>query len=286
MSLLTQENLTPPSLRHLQPDCSNCFGLCCLTLYFSKQDGFPADKSAGMPCSHLREDFRCAIHDKLTAKGCKGCVAYECFGAGQQVSQVTYKGRSWREDAIPDDELCDVYLVMYQLQEICWYLTLALSYKAAAPMKERLTQALHATEQATILSPQALLAFDLSAHRAKVGTLLKEASGLVRGELSLSRKIQIDTKSNNRERRDYLGKDLRKKDLRYAELRGACLIAANLENMDLCGADFLGADLRDANLRGADLLDSIFLNQSQINAAQGNSDTKLPLLLTRPRHWG
>ncbi len=285
MSLFTQENFIPPSLHPFQPDCSNCFGLCCLTLYFSRQDGFPADKSAGTPCNHLREDFRCAIHDKLTAKGCKGCVAYECLGAGQKVSQVTYQGRSWREDSISADELCDVYLVMYQLQEICWYLTLALTYKAAAPMQEKLKQALRETEQATILSPQALLVFDLSAHRAKIGALLKEVSGLVRGELSRSRNINVNVKENDRERRDYLGKDLRKRDLRCAELRGACLIAANLEKMDLCGADFLGADLRDTNLCGADLSSSLFLNQSQLNAAQGNSVTTLPPLLTRPRHW-
>ncbi|AOS00489.1 pentapeptide repeat-containing protein [Bacillus subtilis] len=49
--------------------------------------------------------------------------------------------------------------------------------------------------------------------------------------------------------------------------------------------DFIGADMRDADLSGADLTGSIFLTQAQVNAANGDSNTKLPLSVRIPAHW-
>ena len=72
----------PPALRRrLRPDCQSCCGLCCVALYFAKADGFPADKAAGTPCRQLTDDFRCALHDELAARGLHGCAAYDCLGA-------------------------------------------------------------------------------------------------------------------------------------------------------------------------------------------------------------
>ena len=70
--------------KDLKIDCKNCFGLCCVALYFSKFEGFPSDKVAGKPCSHLSDDFSCKIHESLSDKGLKGCTAYDCFGAGKR----------------------------------------------------------------------------------------------------------------------------------------------------------------------------------------------------------
>ena len=85
--------------KDLKIDCKNCFGLCCVALYFSKFEGFPSDKVAGKPCSHLSDDFSCKIHESLSDKGLKGCTAYDCFGAGQKVAQVTYKGIDWKQSS-------------------------------------------------------------------------------------------------------------------------------------------------------------------------------------------
>lgn len=51
------------------------------------------------------------------------------------------------------------------------------------------------------------------------------------------------------------------------------------------GADLVGADLRDADLRGANLTYSIFITQLQINSAKGDSETKLPISISRPLNW-
>lgn len=80
---------------NLGVDCQKCFGFCCVALYFSASEGFPTDKDAGKPCINLQSDFGCAIHENLRKKGLKGCTAYDCFGAGQKIAQVTYGGHDW-----------------------------------------------------------------------------------------------------------------------------------------------------------------------------------------------
>lgn len=92
-----------PTSPELVADCSRCFGLCCVLLPFRAVDGFGADKPGGQPCHHLEADDLCGIHEHLEKSGWPGCTAYDCQGAGQQVSQVTYAGVSWREqDNLPE----------------------------------------------------------------------------------------------------------------------------------------------------------------------------------------
>jgi hypothetical protein len=55
------------------------------------------DKDAGRPCPNLQSDFRCRIHDRLRQQGFPGCAVYDCFGAGQKVAQVTFRGQDWRQ---------------------------------------------------------------------------------------------------------------------------------------------------------------------------------------------
>src|SRR2546421_13112310 len=92
------ELLNPSAERHpdLKPDCERCCGLCCVAPAFAVSPEFAIDKGPGEPCPNLTKDFRCGIHDRLRVEGFRGCVAYDCFGAGQKVTQVTFNGRHWR----------------------------------------------------------------------------------------------------------------------------------------------------------------------------------------------
>jgi len=81
----------------LRGDCEKCFGLCCVALYFSASEGFPINKDAGKPCLNLQTKFGCSVHKDLRKQGLKGCIAYDCFGAGQRVAQVAYKGIDWKK---------------------------------------------------------------------------------------------------------------------------------------------------------------------------------------------
>ncbi|MEU1128672.1 pentapeptide repeat-containing protein [Streptomyces sp. NPDC005900] len=261
----------------LRAECGDCFGLCCVALAFSASSDFAVDKDAGKPCTNLQADFRCGIHRELRGKGFRGCTVYDCFGAGQHVSQGTFGGRDWRAEPATARQMFEVFPVMRQLHELLWYLAEARTLPQAEPIRPDLEKALARTEELTRGSAEAVAVTDVAAHREDVNVLLLRTSELVRKG--------VGGKKKNRRGADLFGARLKGADLRGATLRGACLIAADLREADLRTADLIGADLRDADLRGADLTGALFLTQSQVNAARGDERTKLPRALARPGHW-
>ncbi|KNB53969.1 pentapeptide repeat-containing protein [Streptomyces caatingaensis] len=266
-----------PDDRSLRADCGNCFALCCVALPFAKSADFAADKEAGKPCRNLRDDFRCGTHATLREKGFAGCTVYDCFGAGQKVSQVTFGGRSWREDPATARQMFEVFPVMRQLHELLRYLAEVLSLPRARPVHRDARRLLGRTERLTESAPEAILELDVVALRQDVNAVLLRASELVRAGRG----------GRGKERRgaNLMGARLRGADLNGANLRGACLIAADLRDADLRFADLIGADLRDANLCGADLTGAVFLTRLQVDAARGDGRTRLPEGLSRPGHW-
>jgi uncharacterized protein YjbI with pentapeptide repeats len=263
--------------RNLLADCEHCFGLCCVALPFTASADFAINKDAGRPCPNLDSDFRCGIHARLRREGFAGCSVYDCFGAGQQVSQRTFGGQDWRRAPETAQQMYEVFPIIRQLHELLWYLTEALTLRPARAIHGELARAYDETERLTDSSPEALVDLDVAGHRDEVNGLLLRTSELVRAEVASEKK---DCRGA-----DLIGADLIGADLRGANLRGAFLIAAQLRGADLRVADVIGADLRDADLRGADLTDSIFLTQSQLNAAKGDAATTLPPSLARPAHW-
>ncbi|RKE22900.1 pentapeptide repeat-containing protein [Streptomyces sp. TLI_171] len=276
---MTDQQHPAPTGRRLDllADCSACFGLCCVALPFAKSSDFAADKNAGTPCRNLQDDYRCGIHPALRDRGYQGCTVFDCFGAGQKVSQHTFDGRSWREDPDTARQMFDTFPVMRQLHELLWYLTEALDLPKARPVHTELRRALDGIEQLTRRDAAALIAADVPAIRAETSELLLRASELTRNALP--------GKKRNHRGADLIGARLKGADLRGANLRGAYLIAADLSGADLRQADLIGADLRDADLRGADLTGALFLTQSQLNAAKGDSTTLVGPGPARPAHW-
>ncbi|MFJ9776300.1 pentapeptide repeat-containing protein [Kitasatospora sp. NPDC101157] len=260
----------------LRSDCGNCFGLCCVALPFAAGTDFAVNKAAGSPCRNLRTDFSCGIHARLRDSGFQGCTVYDCFGAGQRVSQVTFGGVSWREEPDSAKPMFDVFPIVRQLHELLRYLTEALTFAPAAPVHAELRHALEETDRLAGGTPEEILAVDVAAHRRRISELLLRAGELVRAAVP-----------RRREHRgaDLFGARLRGADLQGANLRGALLVAADLSGADLRLADLIGADLRDADLAGADLSTALFLTQAQLDAARGDATTRLPAGLARPAHW-
>lgn len=276
---------TNQSLVDLKADCEKCFGLCCVALPFAASADFAIDKEAGSPCINLQSDFRCGVHKDLRQIGFQGCTVFDCFGAGQKVSQYTYKGKDWRSEPESAKEMYDVFPIMRQLQEMLWYITDALALNLNRNIHSELQSALTETERLTYLPSDSLLELDMVAHRAYVNDLLLQTSELVRSEA-----IHLQGKGKKRHKNigrgaDLIGANLKDANLIGANLRGAYLIAANLSGADMRKADLIGADFRDADLSGADLTDSIFLTQAQLNAAKGDINTKITARLNRPSHW-
>jgi hypothetical protein len=195
---------------------------------------------------------------------------FDCFGAGQRITQETFGGHAWREEPGLAAAQFAVLPVMRQLHEALWYLAEAEAL-VAEPAVRRLRDV---TERLAAGSAEELTGLDIGAHRREVGEVLGRVSEQVRAPLG------PDLRNA-----DVMGADLRRRRLRNASLRGAYLIGADLRGLDLGSADLLGADLRGADLRGADLSGCLFLTQPQVEAARGDRSTKLPDVLRRPGHW-
>jgi len=251
----------------LASDCSRCFGLCCTALPFRRSADFAFDKRPDEACRHLGESFGCGIHTTLRADGMTGCTVFECFGAGQRVSQETYGGVSWREDPATAAEMFAVFARVRDLHELLVLLEEAAGLGADVGALRVRVAALAAGEPGTVQG------VDPFALRDEVGPVLDAISRRVRtGGVGLRHA-------------DLAGADLRTRDLRDADLRGALLVGADLRDVDLTRADLLGADLRGADVGGADLTGALFLTQPQANAARGSAATRLPTRLNRPGHW-
>lgn len=259
----------------LRADCANCFALCCTVPAFVASSDFAITKSAGQPCPNLEDDFRCGIHTRLRATGFTGCTVYDCFGAGQKVSQETCAGRDWRSEPGTARTMVEVFPVMRALHELLYYLAEARSRTAPGPRQRELHDLLAETEQLTGGTPKALTSLDVDAHRDRVNAHLLRVSEAVRAGLG----------GRNHRGADLIAAKLKGADLRGANLRGALMIGADLRGADLRSADLIGADLRGADLRGADLTDSIFLLQSQLESAKGDRQTRFSPPLVRPTGW-
>ena len=262
----------------LRADCESCFALCCVAPAFSASADFAINKPAGQACPNLQPDFRCGIHTRLREDGFRGCTVYDCFGAGQKVSQVTFGGQDWRQAPHTAQQMFEVFPIMRDLHELLWYLTEALTLQPAHSLHGQLRLAIQETERLTESGPESLREMDVEAHRRDVNDLLVQTSELVRAGLR---------PKSRKERRgaDLIGAKLKGADLCGANLRGAHLIGADLRGADLRLADLTGADCRGADLSGADLSESIFVIQSQLDAAEGDTETRLPPTLTRPTNW-
>ncbi|WMX48482.1 pentapeptide repeat-containing protein [Streptomyces roseicoloratus] len=274
---MSQTRPAAPHPDELRGDCANCFGLCCVALPFARSHDFAVNKSAGDPCRNLQDDFRCGIHTRLRDSGFPGCTVYDCFGAGQHVSQVVYGGVSWREAPDTARQMYEVFPVVRGLYELLRHLTEARSLAATRPLHRDLDRALSRVTALTGGDAAELERLDVAPVRAEVNPLLLKSSALVRAEAG--------GKPKDRRGADLIGKRLRGAKLRGADLRGALLIAADLTGADLSLADLIGADLRDADLSGADLTGALFLTQPQLNSARGDAATRLPEGFERPAHW-
>jgi len=285
----------------LAADCSRCVGLCCVAPAFAASADFAFSKPAGVACRHLAPDASCTIHDRLIPSGFPGCVAYDCFGAGQRV--VALFGGGPRSAP-----MLSAYETVRQLHELLWYVADALSRPPAAPVHAALADARRAIEAAIAGGPSSIEATDPAAHRATVAPLLRRASALTRTAVPPAAGRDLagrdlagrdlagrdlagrdlagrDLAGRDLAGRDLAGRDLAGCDLSRADLSTASLIGADLRGAGLQVADLLAADLRGANLDGADLSGALYLTRTQVGSARGSATTRLPDGLPRPAHW-
>ncbi|MEX0789714.1 MAG: hypothetical protein WD178_02960 [Actinomycetota bacterium] len=164
----------------LQPDCEKCCGLCCVAPAFAASSDFAINKPAGIPCPKLTTEFRCSIHQNLRPEGFSGCIAYDCFGAGQKVTQLTFKGRTWRSSPKIAGQMFDVFGVMQQLHSMLNYLAEALEMEPARPLLSELRGRFDEIRALSEGTPDDLMTVDLRALRLQTDGLLLRVGELVR----------------------------------------------------------------------------------------------------------
>lgn len=162
----------------LTPDCKNCAALCCVALAFDKGEMFAFDKPAGEACKHLK-GHRCGIHAALKSKGLRGCVQYQCDGAGQRVVQEVFEGASWQNDPALRLPMLEAFAQMRQVHGLLALLKTA----AALPLPARQRAELLALVER--LSPEAwtpetLAAFERSAVSRTADAFLRSLKPLFR----------------------------------------------------------------------------------------------------------
>jgi hypothetical protein len=260
--------------------CADCFGLCCVALAFARSADFPIDKAPGDPCRHLDDADACRIHGDLRGHGFKGCTVFDCFGAGQKVSQHTFGGRSWRADPATGAEMFRVFPVVRRLHELLWYLDRALALTPDGDLAAALSERFARVKRLSDGSPDELAGLDVDAEYDAARPLLLEASELARSSVRVAAAARGLGPGS-----DLSGASLAGADLRGVCLRGSLLIGADLSGARLDRCDVLGVDLRDADLSGADLEDAVYLTQMQVSSARGDASTVLPAGFDRPDHW-
>ena len=275
-----------PSTRlSLVPDCASCFGLCCVALPFAASADFPVDKPGGQPCTNLQTDFRCGIHARLRESGWKGCTVFDCFGAGQQVSQVTFGGVSWRDAPGTAATMYAVLPVMRQLHEMLSHLGAALAMSPGSTVEGELAALLEEVEDLTAATPEALLALDLTALRARVGPLLQRTSAAVRAEARRAGRAPKTAPRRIGPVPTCSGWTCMPRTC------GRPTCGAPTSSPPTCAAATWGRPTswaRTCAMRTCATPTSpgaLFLTQPQLGAARGNAATAIPRSLRRPDHW-
>jgi hypothetical protein len=109
----------------LKADCSRCAGLCCIVPPFHAVQGFGFDKPAHTPCRHLDRAGRCTIHAELVSRGFPGCRAFDCYGAGQRITQELFPGISWRASQEAAAQIFSAYTRLFALHRLMAMLAVA-----------------------------------------------------------------------------------------------------------------------------------------------------------------
>lgn len=196
-------------INELKIDCSHCDGLCCVALYFSKIDGFPENKPAGQPCHHLLNNNQCDIYKQLKEKKMKGCMIYDCFGAGQLVSKHLPSWRTYQKKSA----VFDVFQNMIFLQQILYYLISAYEIKATSQLEQLIKENIKVRKE--VLKNETI---HLETFRQKATQYLKKICQQYDHDLSMQILITKDFKGQDLHDYVFLGSDLRDAHFEDADL--------------------------------------------------------------------
>lgn len=169
------------ALPDLSPKCADCAALCCVVFAFDKSESFAFDKAAGEVCRNLQNDGRCRVFEKRQELGLSGCVTYNCYGAGQRVSQELFKGRSWRDDPSLMAPMEAALSVLRRIHEMLLLLQTARQLPLTEADKENLAKLERELAPEEGWTGSSLQSFPIDARSAEVAAFLQGLRHLVSG---------------------------------------------------------------------------------------------------------
>jgi hypothetical protein len=169
----------------LRADCGRCAALCCVALAFDQGALFGFDKPAGRPCPHLSRPGRCTIHAQRSQRGFAGCVAYDCYGAGQRVTQELFGGRSWQAEPHLLPSMLEAFRAMRHAHELLVLLEAAARLPLRAGERERLEELRAELEPASGWSSASLAELERSSLSHDVARYLRALAGTARRALKV-----------------------------------------------------------------------------------------------------
>jgi len=155
------------ALPDLEPDCARCAALCCVALPFDRGAAFAFDKAGGEMCRNLAPPLTCKIHASLAREGMAGCVAFNCHGAGQRVTQELFGG-----NRTPDPAMYDPFRAMRAVHELLLLLREAARLELT-PAQAAARDALEAALTPEAWTAQSLSAFERGPLNAQVRAFLR-----------------------------------------------------------------------------------------------------------------
>jgi hypothetical protein len=96
-------------MHRFRADCSRCCGLCCAAPAFLAVQGFGHDKAADTACRHLTRTGRCAVYADRAAVGYLSCAGFDCFGAGQWITEKLFAGARWTDSPEIGEQMFAAY---------------------------------------------------------------------------------------------------------------------------------------------------------------------------------
>jgi hypothetical protein len=157
----------------LRADCARCAGLCCIALGFERSESFSFDKATDVSCPQLLIDNRCAVHGSRARRGLSGCVSYDCYGAGQRVTQELFAGLSWREHPALASSMFETFRVLRRVHELLLLLREAGQLALSPARAERREQLMTRLKPDAGWTPAALLALDVERCQNDVHVFLR-----------------------------------------------------------------------------------------------------------------
>ncbi|MEM1148933.1 MAG: hypothetical protein AAGI03_00010 [Pseudomonadota bacterium] len=85
---------------------------------FDAGQGFGLDKPGGTACPNLDCGDRCTIHGARAEQGFGGCIAFDCGGVGQYVSESLFDGVHWRASAAVRAEMTAAFLALRRVAAV------------------------------------------------------------------------------------------------------------------------------------------------------------------------